>query len=125
MVFSSSVRIPNRDRWIGFFRRLRDRPRKWEIQGEGYDKAKSLYDDARFVIQFMRHLVRGLAEVLAATRRTRSTSLAAFFPDPNPDRDPAPQAGGAAAHRRHRRYCENTRASGDPATGFGRSKGHW
>lgn len=54
----------------------------WEQQGEGYDKAKSLYEDAHKVIGFMRHLVRNLVDLLAAPQDDRDTrTLSVFFPD--------------------------------------------
>jgi hypothetical protein len=54
----------------------------WELQGEGYDKAKSLYEDAHKVISFLRHLVRNLVELLSAPQDDRDTrTLSAFFPD--------------------------------------------
>ncbi len=54
----------------------------WEQRGEGYDKAKSLFDDAHKVIGFMRHLVRNLIELLATPPDTQDTrTLSMFFPD--------------------------------------------
>lgn len=54
----------------------------WEQQGEGYDKAKSLYPDAYKVIQFMKNVVRSLNELLANPHDDRDTrTLATFFPD--------------------------------------------
>lgn len=54
----------------------------WEHQGEGYDKAKSLYNDAHKVIHFMRNLVHGFVEFLANPQDERDTrTLSSFFPD--------------------------------------------
>lgn len=56
----------------------------WEQRGEGYDKAKSLFDDAHKVIGFMRRLVRNLVELLATPPDTQDTrTLSMFFPDYN------------------------------------------
>ncbi|HEX8520909.1 MAG TPA: carboxypeptidase-like regulatory domain-containing protein [Tepidisphaeraceae bacterium] len=56
----------------------------WELQGEGYDKAKLLYDDARRTISFMRNIVRSLADLLAAPEDDRDVrTLSVFFPDYN------------------------------------------
>lgn len=54
----------------------------WEQRGEGYDKARSLFDDAHKVIGFMRHLVRNIVELLATPPDTQDTrTLSMFFPD--------------------------------------------
>jgi len=54
----------------------------WEQQGEGYDKAKSLYDDAHKVVGLMRNLVRGIVDLLAAPYGDRDIrTLSIFFPD--------------------------------------------
>lgn len=54
----------------------------WEQRGEGYDKAKSLFDDAHKVIGFMRRLVRNVVELLATPPDTQDTrTLSLFFPD--------------------------------------------
>jgi hypothetical protein len=54
----------------------------WEAQGEGYDKAKSLYSDAHKIIPFMRGLVRTLVDLLATPQDDRDTrTLSPFFPD--------------------------------------------
>lgn len=54
----------------------------WELRGEGYDKAKSLFDDAHRVISFMRHLVRRAVELLATPPDKQDTrTLSTFFPD--------------------------------------------
>lgn len=54
----------------------------WEQRGEGYDKAKFLFDDAHKVIGFMRHLVRNVVELLATPPDAQDTrTLSMFFPD--------------------------------------------
>ena len=54
----------------------------WEQRGEGYDKARSLFDDAHKVIGFMRHLVRNVVELLVTPPDTQDTrTLSMFFPD--------------------------------------------
>ena len=58
----------------------------WEQRGDGYDKARLLYEDAHKVIGFVRHLVRNLVELLITPADVRDTrTLAAFFPDPAHD----------------------------------------
>lgn len=69
----------------------------WELQGEGYDKAKSLYDDARRTISFMRNIARYLTGLLSAPEEDRDIrTLAAFFPDYSQ----AGNAGGSLPGRR-------------------------
>jgi hypothetical protein len=54
----------------------------WEQRGEGYDKAKLLYEDAHKVIGFVRNIVRNLVELLATPQGNRDTqTLSVFFPD--------------------------------------------
>ncbi len=48
----------------------------WELRGEGYDKAKSLFPDAYKVISFMRHLVGNLVGLLAAPQDNRDLRTA-------------------------------------------------
>jgi hypothetical protein len=74
----------------------------WEQRGEGYDKAKSLFEDAHKVIGFMRQLVRSLGELLATPPDTQDTrTLSMFFPDrenegvgPGPEPEPQPPPVG-------------------------------
>lgn len=70
----------------------------WEQRGEGYDKAKSLFDDAHKVIGFMRHLVRIVVGLLATPPDTQDTrTLSMFFPDH--DQDGVASGPGARGRR--------------------------
>jgi hypothetical protein len=56
--------------------------RNWELQGEGYDAARSHYPEARRVIQFMRRLAGALAKLLGTAAEEKDVlTLAEFFPD--------------------------------------------
>jgi hypothetical protein len=86
----------------------------WEQQGEGYDKAKSLYDDAHKVIGFMRNLVRGIVDLLAAPQDDRDTrTLSIFFPDYSD----AGNAGGANRGRKRGPGPEEPAAPPPPPPG--------
>jgi len=81
----------------------------WEQRGEGYDKARSLFDDAHKVLGLMRRLVRELVELLVTAPDAQDMrTLSVFFPDHETEGAEAVWAQTGAgvtgdASRRHRR----------------------
>lgn len=54
----------------------------WETRGEGFDKAKALFEDAYKALVFMRNVVPAVCNLLASPSDDRDTkTLAPFFPD--------------------------------------------